>query len=101
MKMDKHKKLGRMKVMKMFTEKDLAKHNGKNGSPAYLSYKGKVYDVSTSFLWKDGKHQVLHNAGADLTEALKEAPHSEDHLEKFPVIGILRRKGTANIKPKP
>jgi len=101
MKMDKHQKLRRMKIMKTFTEEELAKHNGKNGSPAYVSYKGKVYDVSASFLWKDGKHQVLHSAGADLTEALKEAPHSGDLLGKFPVVGILRRRGTHNVKPKP
>jgi len=86
--------------MKVFTAKDLAQYNGKNGKPAYVAYKGKVHDVTNSFLWKDGKHQVLHNAGADLTEALKEAPHSEDHLGKFPVVGILRRKGTHSIKPK-
>jgi len=101
MKMDKHKQLGRTKIMKMFTEEDLAKHNGKNGRPAYVSYKGKVYDVSASFLWKDGKHQVLHNAGADLTEALKEAPHSGDLLGKFPVVGTLRRRGMHNVGPKP
>jgi predicted heme/steroid binding protein len=87
--------------MKVFTAKDLAQYNGKNGRPTYVSYKGKVYDVSASFLWKDGKHQVLHSAAADLTEALKEAPHSEDLLRKFPVVGSLRRRDTHNLGPKP
>ncbi|MGQ9543116.1 MAG: cytochrome b5 domain-containing protein [Candidatus Bathyarchaeia archaeon] len=75
--------------MKAFTEEELAEYNGKNGKPAYIAYKGKVYDVSASFLWKDGDHQVLHKAGMDLTEALEQAPHGEDVLEKFPMVGIL------------
>jgi predicted heme/steroid binding protein len=48
-----------------------------------------VYDVSTSFLWKEGKHQVLHKMGVDLTDAMREAPHDGDVLKKFPVVGIL------------
>jgi len=57
--------------VKEFTEEELARYNGKNGAPAYIAYKGKVYDVSDSFLWRNGSHQVLHNAGADLTEAIE------------------------------
>jgi predicted heme/steroid binding protein len=55
--------------MKEFTREEPAQHNGKNGNPAYVAYKGKVYDASASFLWKDGNHQVLHTAGVDLTDA--------------------------------
>jgi len=84
--------------MKEFTEEELARYNGKNGNPVYVAYKGKVYDVSTSFLWKDGTHQVLHKAGADLADALEQAPHSGDVLEKFPVVGILH---SANAPSKP
>ena len=76
--------------MKQFTEEELAHYNGKKGKPAYVVYEGKVYDVSASFLWKDGTHQVLHNAGVDLTVALEQAPHGADALKKFPVVGILR-----------
>jgi len=76
--------------MKEFTEEELAQYNGKNGNPAYVAYKGKVYDVSTSFLWKGGEHQVFHNAGVDLTDALEQAPHGEDVLDKFTVVGVLR-----------
>jgi predicted heme/steroid binding protein len=82
--------------MKEFTEEELALYNGRNGKPAYIAYKGKVYDVSTSFLWKDGNHQVLHEAGADLTVAMEQAPHGEEALERFPVIGILRNKGISS-----
>lgn len=76
--------------MKKFSKKELAKYNGENGTPVYIAYKGKVYDVSSSFLWRGGNHQVLHEAGEDLTDALDEAPHGEEMLEKFTVIGILK-----------
>ncbi len=74
---------------KKFAFDELAKYNGKDGSPAYIVYKGKVYDVTGNFLWGNGKHQVLHQAGQDLTEALEEAPHGEDLMEKIPIIGEI------------
>jgi predicted heme/steroid binding protein len=80
--------------MRIFTVKDLAKYNGKNGKPAYVAYNGRVYDVTNSFLWKDGRHQVLHSAGTDLTSAIEQAPHSGDVLAKFPVVGILQEADT-------
>jgi predicted heme/steroid binding protein len=75
--------------MKKFNKKELARYNGKNGAPAFIAYNGKVYDVSASFLWQDGNHQVLHNAGVDLTDALEQAPHGADMLERFPIVGML------------
>ena len=75
--------------MKKLSKQELAKYSGKNGTKAYIAYNGKVYDVSSSFLWKNGKHQVLHQAGEDLTEALREAPHGEDLLERVPIIGLI------------
>jgi len=68
--------------MKVFTKEMVAQYNGKNGNAAYVIYKGKVYDVSASFLWKDGTHQVLHSAGVDLTNALEQAPHGGDRYYK-------------------
>jgi predicted heme/steroid binding protein len=68
---------------------DLKKFNGQTGSRTYIAYRGKVYDVSQSFFWRGGKHWVLHDAGQDLTEAMREAPHNEDLLERVPLIGIL------------
>ena len=76
--------------MKSFSKEELARYNGKNGAPAYVAYKGKVYDVSASFIWRNGRHQVLHNAGLDLTNSLEQAPHGAAMLERFPVIGTLR-----------
>ena len=83
--------------MKEFTEKDLTKYSGTHGKPAYVAYKGKVYDVTTSFLWKDGTHQVLHSAGTDLTNAIEQAPHSENLLDKFPIVGTLRKADLPNV----
>ncbi|HEY76178.1 MAG TPA: cytochrome B5 [Thermoflexia bacterium] len=77
--------------MRRFTLEDLARYNGKGGMPAYIAYKGQVYDVSSSFLWQNGRHQVLHEAGTDLTAALDQAPHGEDLLKGFPVVGVLIR----------
>ena len=75
--------------MKKIHREDLRKYNGRDGAPSYIAYEGKVYDVSESWHWKDGRHQVLHRAGEDLTEAIKDAPHNDDLLERVPVIGIL------------
>jgi predicted heme/steroid binding protein len=80
--------------MKEFSKEELARYDGRNGLPAYVAYKGKVYDVTGSFLWKDGSHQVLHKAGADLTDALEQAPHDGDALGKFPIVGTLRHVRT-------
>ena len=87
--------------MKVFTKEEVAQYNGKNGKPAYVIYKGKVHNVSASFLWKDGTHQVLHSAGVDLTNALEQAPHGGDVLEKFPVVGIIPGAGRSQTPSKP
>ena len=74
--------------MKVFTLEELKKYDGTNGT-AYVAYAGKVYDVSKSYQWKKGVHQIRHYAGRDLTGALKQAPHTPDLLSKFPVVGTL------------
>lgn len=54
-----------------------------------MAYKGEVYDLSESYHWKNGKHWVIHEAGHDLTHEMGDAPHFEDVLNKFPVVGKL------------
>ena len=71
-----------------FTISDLSKFNGKNGNPAYIAFKGKVYDVTGSSQWMDGDH-LGHEAGQDLTLALEIAPHGEEAVEKMRVVGVL------------
>ena len=75
--------------MRRFTEEELARYNGNGGSPAYIAYKGNVYDVTHSFLWQKGRHQVFHTAGQDLTGSLDQAPHGEDLLDRVPLVGVL------------
>jgi len=75
--------------MREFTTAELARYNGRGGAAAYIGCNGKVYDLSGSFLWQRGRHQVLHQAGADLTEELTKAPHGMDLLVGFPVVGSL------------
>lgn len=72
-----------------FTKEELSQYNGKNGKPVLVAYQGLVYDVSDSFLWRRGVHQVIHVAGHDLSDELKDAPHNVDLLIEFPVVGIL------------
>jgi predicted heme/steroid binding protein len=73
---------------KKYTTSELSKFNGKNGNPAYVGYKGKVYDVTASMQWSDGDH-LGHEAGNDLTESMEIAPHADDVMERFKAIGIL------------
>jgi predicted heme/steroid binding protein len=75
--------------VKSFTREELAKYTGENGTAAYVALKGKVYDVTECFLWRGGRHQVLHRAGRDLTDELAGAPHGEELLERAVLIGTL------------
>jgi len=75
--------------MRQFTKAQLAQYNGQNGAPAYIAYRGRVYDASASFLWQQGRHQALHQAGSDLTEMLDQAPHGPELLERLVLIGVL------------
>ncbi len=57
----------------------------------YVGYKGKVYDVASSFHWKNGNHWVVHDARKDLTHEMDEAPHFDDLLFKFKIVEIIKR----------
>ena len=79
-----------MEKAKQFTIQELRKYNGKDGNPAYVAYKGKIYDVTDSSQWIDGDH-LGHLAGEDLTEQMEIAPHAEDVLERMQVVGVLAK----------
>jgi predicted heme/steroid binding protein len=72
-----------------FTMEELKRYDGKDGRPAYVAYKGKVYDVTDSPLWASGDHQGLHEAGRDLTAEITEAPHGEETLANMKMVGVL------------
>ncbi|HBU06368.1 MAG: hypothetical protein A2X54_01030 [Nitrospirae bacterium GWF2_44_13] len=68
---------------------ELHTFDGKEGRPAYVVYKGLIYDVTASKLWKNGSHLSKHLAGHDLTDALKTAPHGEEKIFAMPPVGKL------------
>lgn len=74
--------------MKVFTKQQLALRNGQDRPEIWVAYKGVIYEVSDSRLWRNGKHYE-HWAGQDLTEELSDAPHTEKVFEKFQPIGQL------------
>lgn len=81
--------------LRKFTVEELKQYNGENGQPAYVAYKDRVIDVTDSKMWRNGAHMKRHQAGADLTSEIGEAPHDIDVLDRFPQIGVLVREEAA------
>lgn len=73
---------------KTYTLSQLATRNGQDRPEVWIAYKGDIYDVTESRLWFTGKHYE-HWAGQDLTEELKDAPHTEVVFKRFKMIGKL------------
>ncbi|MBM4322922.1 MAG: cytochrome B5 [Deltaproteobacteria bacterium] len=72
-----------------FTLDELSHFDGNEGKPVYFAYQGKIYNATSSKLWKDGNHMKKHPAGNDLTDLLKTAPHGEERIFQMPVVGEL------------
>ncbi len=81
------------------SHEDLRQFDGKEGRPAYIAYKGIIYDVSKNRLWKNGLHVMKHAAGHDLTDFLQDAPHGEDKMQSLPKVGNLVDEGEKTILP--
>ena len=77
-----------MEKIQKFTAQEISQFDGKNGKPAYIAYKGKVYDVTDSYQWVGGEH-LEHVAGQDLTKQMDVAPHGEEVMERMKIVGIL------------
>ncbi len=75
--------------MQTFTRSQLALRNGQDKPEIWVAYQGKIYDVTNSRLWRNGKHYE-HWAGQDLTEELKDAPHTAEVFERMKQVGILK-----------
>jgi predicted heme/steroid binding protein len=76
--------------MKTYTKQQLALRNGQDRTEIWVAYQGTIYDVTHSRLWKNGKHYE-HWAGQDLTEELKDAPHTSNVFLKFDPVGKLEQ----------
>lgn len=74
--------------LKVYSKQQLALRNGQDKPETWVAYKGDIYDVSRSRLWRDGKHYE-HWAGQDLTNELPDAPHTEKVFSKFDIVGML------------
>ncbi|GHE58068.1 cytochrome b5 [Roseivirga thermotolerans] len=74
--------------LKSYTKAQLALRNGQDKPEVWVAYKGQIYDVSDSRLWKTGKHYE-HWAGQDLTDELPDAPHTDKVFERFELVGVL------------
>lgn len=75
--------------MKLYSKQQLALRNGQDRPEVWVAYKGVIYDVSSSRLWKRGKHYE-HWAGQDLTDELPDAPHTENVFDRFEAVGQLK-----------
>ncbi len=79
----------KMETLPSFTREELQRFDGKEGRPIYIAYKGKVYDISKSPLFQGEKRMRCHVAGKDLTREIDIAPHGEDLVFTFQVVGRL------------
>jgi predicted heme/steroid binding protein len=78
-----------MAALSSYTLSQLALRNGQDKPEIWVAYKGFIYDVTASRLWREGKHYE-HWAGQDLTAELADAPHTEKVFDKFEPIGKLK-----------
>jgi len=72
----------------VYTRSQLALRNGQDKDEIWVAYKGLIYDVTDSRLWRRGQHYE-HWAGQDLTTELEDAPHTEKVFERFEVVGKI------------
>lgn len=62
---------------RLYTRRELTSYDGDRG-PAYIAYKGIVYDVSNCPKWRLTLHEGIHFPGQDLTVEFIDAPHHEE-----------------------
>lgn len=74
--------------MERYTKVQLALRNGQDREEIWVAWQGRIYDVTNSRLWRDGRHYE-HWAGQDLTEELAGAPHTGKVFDQFVQVGFL------------
>lgn len=72
-----------------YSLQQLASRNGQDRDEIWVAYKGVIYDVRKSRMWREGKHYE-HWAGQDLTEELEDAPHNANVFDKFEAVGLVK-----------
>ena len=85
----KKKRAMNISCTEQLTLEQLSYFNGEEGKPAYIGFQGRVYDATSSKLWRNGIHMKRHVAGNDLTSMLCQAPHGEDKITAMPEVGVL------------
>lgn len=78
-----------MSAYALYTKEELALRNGKEMPDIWVGYKGFIYDVTHSEFFKDGKH-YFHGTGLDLTVEMNDAPHLDDVMQRFTIVGKLQ-----------
>lgn len=63
-------------------------NDGRDGRPAWVKVGDLLYDFTESKRWANGGHFGRHQAGMDLTDALKGAPHGPEKLKNFPSFSL-------------
>ena len=71
-----------------FTVRQLSLRNGQDRDEIWVAFKGLIYDVTHSRMWRNGKHYE-HWAGQDLTKELASAPHNDEVFSRFKLVGEL------------
>ena len=74
----------------VITKSQLALRNGQDKPEIWVAFNSMVYDVTASRLWLRGKHYE-HWAGQDLSDELKDAPHTEKVFDRFNIVGRLAK----------
>ncbi|MCF8051617.1 MAG: CopD family protein [Desulfobacterales bacterium] len=83
------------------SETSFHRFDGQDGRPARIVYENRIYDVTDSAKWKDGRHFGKHSAGQDLTEAMAGAPHGPEVLEKASFVGEAGQGASGEKGPGP
>ena len=76
-------------TLKEYTKSQLALRNGQDKPEIWCAFKGIIYDVTLSKMWRNGKHYE-HWAGQDLTAEMEDAPHTQNVFDTFVVVGRLK-----------
>ncbi len=90
---------GPSRAGKEMTPEELAACTGQDGAPALFAYDGTIFDASGSKLWENGTHFGKHQAGFDLTDALRQAPHGEDRIMRLPAVKKLAESTERGRRP--